>query len=315
MWHRLRSAWQLWMRNDQFESELDTEISAHLAEHEETLVAAGMNRDEARRRARADFGPTAAVRQECREATAFSTAVAFVRDLRYGFRLLHRSPGFAAVAVTTLALCIGANTAVFSIVDAVLFRPLAYPEPQRLAEIGTADGDQGVVEAASFNGTQWEAVHAGTPALDTAVFSDWGTNVNIVTAGAAATLKQQRVGMGFFHVIGVTPFIGRELNAGEDRKGGPRAALLSYPAWKNSFNGDEHILGRSILVRGEPHTVVGVMPEGFRSTMPADIWTPLRPSRDGEGSGENYGILARLKSRATWVQACLLYTSPSPRDA
>jgi predicted permease len=305
MWRRFRSAWQLWTRNSEFESELDADIAAHLAEHEEALKAAGMSPDEARRCARADFGPAATVRQECREATAFSIAAAFVRDLRYGFRLLHRSPGFAAVAVVTLALCIGANTAVFSIVDAVLFRPLGYPEPARLAEIAIADGDQATAEEASFNGTQWESVHAGTPALETAVFSDWGTNVNIVSAGAAATLKQQRVGLGFFHVLGVPPFMGREFHADEDRKGGPPAAILSYPAWKTTFGGDTNILGRSILIRGGPHTVVGVMPDGFRSTIPAEVWTPLRPSRDGEGSGENYGILARLKPGATWAQANL----------
>jgi predicted permease len=303
MWRRFRSAWQLWTRNDEFETELDAEISAHLAEHEEALVAAGMSRDDARRRARADFGPASTIRQECREATAFSIAAAFLRDLRYGFRLLHRSPGFAAVAVITLALCIGANTAVFSVVDAVLFRPLAYPQPDRLAEIAVAEGDQPTADEASFNGTQWEAVHAGTPALETAVFSDWGTNVNIVSAGAAATLKQQRVGMGFFHVLGVSPLKGRELHADEDRKGGPSVAILSYPAWKSTFAGNENILGRSILIRGEPHTVVGVMPDGFRSTIPAEVWTPLRPSRDGEGSGENYGIMARLKPEASWAQA------------
>src|SRR5258707_83641 len=160
MWRRFRSAWQLWTRNAEFESELDADIAAHLAEHEEALIADGMSPDDARRRARNDFGPRGTIRQECREATAFSIAAAFVRDLRYGFRLLHRSPGFAAVAVITLALCIGANTAVFSIVDAVLFRPLGYPEPGRLAEIAIADGDQATAEEASFNGTQWEVIHA-----------------------------------------------------------------------------------------------------------------------------------------------------------
>ncbi len=109
--------------------------------------------------------------------------------------------------------------------------------------------------------------------------------------------------MGFFRVLGVLPFMGREFHADEDRKGGPPVAILSYPAWKTTFGSDKHILGRSILVRGEPHAVVGVMPDGFRSTMPAEIWTPLRPSRDGEGSGENYGIMARLKPGATWAHA------------
>jgi predicted permease len=302
MWRRLRSARQLWTRTDEFERELEAEMASHMAEHAAALIASGVEPSEARRRARVDFGSPAIAKEECREATAFSALIAGARDLRYGFRLLRRAPGFAAVAIITLALCIGANTAVFSIVDAVLFRPLAYPAPDRLAQVALGQRGTTAVDDSAFNGAQWEVLHGAT-SLDTAAYSDLINNVNVVSSAGAASVRQQRVSAGFFRVLGVAPMLGREILPDEDRTGGASVALLSYPLWQQTFAGDRALIGKTVLIRGESHTVVGVMPATFQSTQQAALWTPLRPSREGEGEGENYQIVGRLRAGATWAGA------------
>src|ERR1039457_2707470 len=116
-------------------------------------------------------------------------------------------------------------------------------------------------------------------------------------------VKQQRVSAGFFRVLGIAPLIGREFSAEEDRKGGPAVTVLSYALWRRAFRADPSIVGQAVTLRGEPHTIVGVLPADFQSSVPADLWTPLRPSRSGEGSGSNYAIVARLRSGTTWAQA------------
>ena len=204
----------------------------------------------------------------------------------------------------TLALCIGANTAIYSVVDRVLLRPLPYPQPERLAQVITRFERGGGDQIGQTGGT-WEALRAGVTSLDLATTSGgFGTiGVNLVVGQHAEYVAQQRVSAGFFHVLGVAPARGREFTADEDRPNGPAAAVLSHRLWLRLFNGDAAAIGRSITLRGEPHTIVGIMPAGFTSDAPADVWTPVRPSKNGEGGGQNYAILARLKPGATWAQA------------
>jgi predicted permease len=157
------------------------------------------------------------------------------------------------------------------------------------------------------DGRTWEAVRDRLSAAERAVFSGWTTGVNLVaggTAGAAQArhVQQQRVGAGFFRTLGVPPMLGREFTADEDRAGGPSAAILSASLWRNLFGADPAIVGRTIVLRGAPVPVVGVMPDGFQSGELADLWTPLRPSTTGEGGGENYQILLRLHPGVSWPQ-------------
>ena len=140
------------------------------------------------------------------------------------------------------------------------------------------------------------------------MFSDWTTGVNLVVPASAASgqaryVQQQRVGAGFFRVLGVPPIVGREFTADEDVVNGPPAAILSNGLWRGSFNADPSIVGRRLMLRGEPYTIVGVMPDGFSSGQPADLWTPLRPTLDGEGGGENYHVLVRLREGTGWPAA------------
>jgi predicted permease len=229
-----------------------------------------------------------------------------MHDLRYALRLIAKHRGSSAMAILILSLCIGANTAVLSVVDAAMLRPLPYPEPDRLAQVVTLYRDE---LDESHNGRTWEAIRDHAPALAAAVYGG-NSGVNMGVNGQGVYVRQQRVSTGFFRVLGVAPVIGREFTALEDRAGGPPAVILSYAIWSESFKRDRSVVGHSILLRGEPYTVVGVMPAGFKLPLDAgfqsgspDLWTPLRPSREGEGSGENYGIIARLRPGVSWRQA------------
>lgn len=226
------------------------------------------------------------------------------RDVRFAVRMLGKSPAFAFTAVLTLALAIAVNTAIFSVVDAVLLKPLPYPEPDRLAVVTrTVRADSALDEDTSQNGATWLMMRDRAKTIEPAVYSTWPAGVNVVASGRASYAQQQRVGAGFFRVLGIAPVIGREFNAEEDRPGGPAAALLSYTLWQAMFNGDPSVIGTTLVVRGEGATIVGVMPAGFQSGTEADLWTPLRPNTTGEGEGENYAILARLRSGIDWAQA------------
>lgn len=225
-----------------------------------------------------------------------------MRNFRYAVRTLRKSPVFTATAVGTLALSIGANTAIYSVVDRVLLRALPYPEPERLAQVMTHFERRGNDEVGQTGGT-WEELRDRITTAEIAVTgAGIGMGVNLAANGQPQYVQQQRVSANFFATLGVLPALGREFTRDEDRPDGPTLAILSDSLWKK-LGSDPAIVGRSIMLRGAPHTVVGVMPSRFTTGSPADVWTPLRPSRRGEGGGQNYAILARLHRGVTWAQA------------
>lgn len=226
-----------------------------------------------------------------------------MRDLRFALRVLLKSPVFAITATLTLALCIGANTAIYTVVDRVLLRSLPYPQPDRLAMVVTQFANGGV--GYGQTGATWELLERGVTTMDLATTTGgFGSiGVSMVVGTHAEYVKQQRVSKGFFGVLGIAPALGRSFTADEDRPSGPAAAVLSHALWRRAFNGDPNALGRAITLRGEPYTIVGVMPAGFTSGEPIDLFTPARPCRTCEGGGQNYEILARLKPGVTWTQA------------
>jgi predicted permease len=236
-----------------------------------------------------------------------------MRDLRYAFRLMRQNWGFSLTVIAILALCIGANTAVLAVVDGAMLRPLPYPQPNRLMQVVVRFQREAASSAYdSHDGRSWFAIRDGVPSIEAAVYSDWITGVNLGVAGNGVYVRQQRVAVGFFHVLGVRPLVGREFSADEDRSGGAAAVVLSHALWHKYFHDDPTVVGRGVLLRGEPFTVVGVMPAGFRTDSKADLWTPLRPSTTGEGSGSNYVIIARLKDSATRQQASAQLNSLVP---
>jgi hypothetical protein len=204
-----------------------------------------------------------------------------MRDLRYAVRLLLKAPVFTATAVLTLALCIGANTAIYTVVDRVLLRPLPYPRPDRLAMVVRHyQGASGVEDDTGQAGVTWVALQEGAAAtLDFAATVGGAQGVNFVAGQRAEYVKQQRVSAGYFRVLGVHPELGRELSDEEDRVNGPAAVVLSRAFYLHAFNADPSVVGQRLTLRGEPHTIVGVMPSSFRSVEPVDVWTPLRRRR------------------------------------
>jgi hypothetical protein len=224
-------------------------------------------------------------------------------DTRFALRQLRKSPAFTLVVLATLGLSIGANTAIYSVLDAVLLRPAPYPDLDRLALVRThwrQNGKEGMQP--SQTGAVFEGVRDGSRALDVAALGG-ASGVNFAAQGHLEYVRQQRVSAGFFHVLGIAPQMGREFSRAEDTAGGPAVAVLSYEFWRRVFGEDTSALGRAIGLRGEPYTVVGIMPRGFRTGAPVDVWTPLRPSRTGEGEGTNYDVIARVKPGFSWAAA------------
>jgi predicted permease len=227
-----------------------------------------------------------------------------MHDIRYALRLIRQNWAFSLTVIAILALCIGANTAVLSVVNAAMVRPLPYPDPDRLgAVVAVFPRGENPFEN-SVDGVSWELVRDRVPSLDVAVYGGgFGNGVNLGVNGSGAFVHQARVSAGFFRVLGIAPLIGREFSPEEDRDGGPPVVILSHAVWAKYFAGDRNIIGRGIHLRGEPYSVIGVMPAGFRFDEDADLWTPLKPSKTGEGGGSNYGMIARLRTGANWEQA------------
>ncbi len=295
--------------------ELAAEIEAHLQAHVEDNMRAGMTPSAARRDALRRLGGVEVVKDAHRDRRTLPLVDHLLRDCRVGARVLRRSPVFTSVAVLTLALGIGANTAIYTIVDHTLLRPLPYPAADRLSTV-SRHGDRDGLSGDSFGqtGATWFALRDGASDVDVAATNGGATGVNLVAGGQPFFVQQQRVTAGFFAVLGIAPALGREFSADEDRVNGPAAVVLSDAFWRRMFAGDPSAVGRSMILRGEAHTIVGIMPPGFqpagvecgpgwRCHSRVDVWTPLRPSRTGEGAGGNYLILTRLKPAATWASA------------
>src|SRR5262249_13639814 len=259
----------------------------HLQEKIEELVAAGMTREEASAAARREFGNAALMEERAREVWQWRLDNLF-RDLRITCRQLSRNPGFTITVILTLTLAIGANTAVFSMISALWLRPLPYPQPERLAALtrhvaGTSPQGETVDQSEdSHDGETWELVRDRVPAVLSAAYSN-SQGVNFEANGQARYLQNHRVSATFFDVLGLKPFLGRTFSEEEDRPRGPNATILSFELWQSVFSADPNILGQTIRLKGEPYTVVGVMPTNVRTIFPADLWTPLQPWRGGEG--------------------------------
>src|SRR4029453_6190036 len=302
---RLFSWWSRRATRAARERDRDAEMRAHIDLFVEQLVDRGIPPEEAARQARLRFGNPRAKLEEIHDMNRLPIVETLWRDARYGVRILARTPAFTITAVATLALVIGATTAVLSLADALLWRPLPFPEPDKLAGVIRVETKNGVTTTTpAVDGAMFEAVRDRVPSLDVAVMGGGG-GVNLGLNGTPVYAKHWRVSEGCSRVLGVMPVKGRWFNAAEDRAGGPQVTVLSFTAWQRYFASAEDVIGRSVLLRGEPHQIVGVMPAGFRSLDGGefDLWVPLRPSTTGEGGGDNFWTVSRLKPGASWAQA------------
>lgn len=226
-----------------------------------------------------------------------------IQNLRQATRQLWRNPGFTVTVVITLALSIGANTAIFSVVSALMLKSLPYLHPERMGTIymrviGSGDSD----ERTGIDGEKWELLRDGVPALISAV-SGGSSGVNLRAGSRAQYVHDGRISAHYLDVLGVQPFVGRNFSEDEDRPHGPKAAILSYGLWHNLSGADQTLLGQPILLRGEAYTLVGVLPQDATTPLNADVYTSLQPSREGEGSGTNFEAITRLRDGASWQEA------------
>jgi len=269
----LRSLLRNLLRGERADGDLDAEVRAHLELLEDEKRREGLGAAEARRAARIELGGVEQVKEEVRNACAGAWLESFLQDARFAVRLLWRNPGFAAVAVLTLALGVGANTAIFSTVNALLLRPYPFPELDRIVLVRPISTDQSAEEfripPADFVDLKNEtrsfermaAFRYEYPSLT-------GTGMPESVAAASVTTD-------FFTVVGVQPALGRSFVAAEGQEGGDRSAILSYSYWQHRFAGDPHVVGSTIQLNGRNHTVVGVMPQRYAYPLGMQIWVPL----------------------------------------
>jgi predicted permease len=225
-----------------------------------------------------------------------------IQDLRYGARTLLKKPGFMLIAVITLALGIGANTAIFTIVNAVLLRPLAYPESERLVEIGRAFGGAG---AGALNEPKFVFLRDHAQSFEAITGTQRGSDFYLFDGSETEPVGNLAVTVDFFRTLGVAPAIGRGFTAEEDSPAGERVAILGDGLWRNRFGADAGMVGRNISLNGAAYTVVGIMPPGFElyGYGSPDVILPMGVNRASQNEGYNWTVIGRLKRGVTPDQA------------
>ena len=243
------------------------------------------------------------MRQTTSQTRGWATIEGVVRDVRFAIRLLRKSPAFALTAVGVLALGIGATTAIFSVVNAVLLRPLPFAEPDRLVMVWERQpfGRSNVIQTQNF--LDWRARNRSFAEIS----AIYGISMNLAGDGEPVQIPGMRITAGFFEILRVAPFLGRTIAASDDVPGAPRVAVLSYGLWQRRFGGRLDVLGRKIDLEGAPTEVIGVMPEGFAyPTTRADLYAPMRlDPATAARDGRNYQSVARLKPGVTLAESQL----------
>lgn len=299
--HRLRGLF----RSRRADADFSAELEAHVALHTDEGIRSGLDPREARRQALIRLGGAEQTRQAHRERRTLPSFESLMQDLRFALRQLSKSPGFTFTAILTLAIGIGANTAVFSLVDAVLLRPLPYRDPGKLMLItetvpSLSQDELGVAiqEARDYEARAKSFAQMGT-------FESSG--FNLTGNGRPLRINAARVSDSVFPLLGVAPVLGRTFTADENSFGRDHVAILSSQLWRNQYGSDANILGKTIKLDETPYTVIGVMPSSFRFpydgkpfTEMADLWVPdaIEPTRlqpENRHMEFGVGLIGRLK--------------------
>ena len=266
--------------------DLGEEIREHLEEKMEEFVRNGMSKKDAESAARREFGNVMLTQEDSRDVWRWPSIENFLSDVRYGLRTLSYNPGFSIVAILTLALGIGANTAIFSVVHAALIRPLPCAEPSRLITLSEVRPQEG--QSAQSNTQSWVTSYPD--------YLDWtkqsksfqslagfgGDAFTLYGAGEPELVFAAQTTINFFSTLGVKPLLGRDFAAGEDIAAGPKVVILAYACWIRRFGGDPHILGRSIRLDDKSVSIIGVLPRDFEFAPRgnAEMWVPLHIEKD-----------------------------------
>ena len=295
-----------WLRRlftrKQMEAELDKELRFHFESQVADKVRSGIAESEARRLTRLEFGGIDQIKEDCRESRGTLWLESILQDIRYGLRQLRKSPGFTIAAVTTLAVGIGAATAIFSVVDSLLLRPLPYPKAPHIVRIWMTFAPRGMMEIPlsepeflEFRQSQ-NLAHVAGFSVGTLTLTGSGDPLHVTASWGTSD---------FFTVMGTAPFLGRAFTSDELQQGHGQVAVISHRLWQSRFASSQEIVGASILLNGQSCTVIGVMPETFNfPSNEADVWQPLPIAPTSDKIGNHYlNLIADLKPQATLQQA------------
>ena len=296
------------------ERELDQELKFHVERQISANLAAGMSAEEARRAALLEFGGVEQCKEECREARGIERFESLLADLRYGFRTMRKSPGFTFLSVMTLALGIGANTAIFSMVNALLLHPYNFRSLDTLVRVWE---DRGIDEGydaryiAPGDAEDLRSTEGFFESMTTYGFQSFGMG----TEGDVQPVLGCKVSANFFDVLGVGPAAGRLFAPGEEHPGSDQVAIVSHGLWQRRFGGDAQLLGKSLSLNGRAYTIVGIMPKDFDYPVPAELWVPLAltPAEKADRSQLSLSALARLKAGVSVSQAAAALVNFSGR--
>ena len=293
---------RLWalVRSRQMDREIDDEIASHLAEATEEYVQQGLSPEEARWAAQRSFGGVTQTKEVYRQVRSFMWLEELPRDLRYALRTLRKSPAFTTTAAATLALAIGANTAMFSVLNAVLLRPLPYRSPEQLAMLWTEDPTQNLREGRSalWDVEQWRSQSQS--------FADMATFDSVSTMLTGADGVEQIVGASIspnlLPLLGVQPVLGRSFST-EEAEQRQRLVLISHRFWQARFGGSHDALGATLVLNGFPSQIIGILPADFQiARLDADVWEPHTTRRSVRGA-ETWFVVGRLRPAVTFDQA------------
>jgi putative ABC transport system permease protein len=284
------------LRRRAAEERMDEEIRFHVEMETEKNVRSGMGPAEARRRALIAFGGMEGHREEMRSGRRVPLLEDLWQDARFAARSLYRSPAFAVVAVLTLALGIGANTAVFSVVNSALLRPPPYPDADRIVVLHELDGEGVAMPVTGGNFVDWREANRTFEAMAVHSNPESDPLMTILGGGAAVRTRVTGVSEGFFRVMGLGPALGRGFAPEETRPGAPRVMLVSHSFWRGPLGGDPEVLGRTLDWDGRRYEIVGVMPAGFGYPAGTDLWVAMERAGIVPGRmAHNYAAVGRLR--------------------
>lgn len=290
--------WHRFFRRKYWDLERAREVEAYLEMETAENIARGMAAAEARNRARRKLGNSTLIREEIYRMNSIGFVETLWQDLRYASRVLRKSPGFTLIAVLSLALGIGANTAVFSVVHAVLLRPLPYPDPGRIVRVSKIGAR---IDSVSMPELEFWKEHSTSL---TSAAGQQGTSSHMLVSGDKTEwIETMPVTGDFLRTLEISPALGREFTTDETRRGGPRAIILSDRLWRHVFHGDPATPGHVVTVDNQTYTVAGVLPATFWYPVDTDALVPLRTSGTVGDEGANTEMIARLKPGVTLEQA------------
>jgi predicted permease len=285
---------------------MDAELRFHLETYANDLIRNGVPRDEALRRARIEFGGLERAKEECRDARGITFVESLLQDIRYALRTLRNSPVFTAIAIFTLALGIGANTAIFSLIDTVVLRMLPVRNPQELVQLSRFDPSRGGQGDSYFTNTIWEQVRDHQDHFSSALA--WSTDrFDLAQGGAVENANGIFVSGDFFNALGVRPAAGRLLTVADDQRGCPALAVISYGFWQDRFGGSPNAMGSTLSLNHHPFQIVGVSSPGFYGLdvgTKFDVAIPICTATvfDGQHS--------RIDARSWWWLAIMARVMP-----